>query len=239
MTDAIYVPPAPPPPPPPASAPASFDFVKPFAFTFEDPRWINKVLIGGLFYLLAFLIVGIFFIFGYLARLARNVIAGVAHPLPEWDDLGEYFAEGLRLVGVVLLWMLPVFALVAVFIIPSIVASQMDNEALRNISGCMTGAMWCLVFPLSLAITIFLPAALLFTVVERRFGAAFEFGRIWAFIKANIGDYLLAIVIYFVARFLAGFGIVLLCIGVIFTAFWALLITTYAFAQVYRRAQVR
>ncbi len=239
MTDAIYVPPAPPPPPPPASAPASFDFVKPFAFTFEDPRWINKVLIGGLFYLLAFLIVGIFFIFGYLARLARNVIAGVVHPLPEWDDLGEYFAEGLRLVGVVLLWMLPVFALVAVFIIPSIVASQMDNEALRNISGCMTGAMWCLVFPLSLAITIFLPAALLFTVVERRFGAAFEFGRIWAFIKANIGDYLLAIVIYFVARFLAGFGIVLLCIGVIFTAFWALLITTYAFAQVYRRAQVR
>lgn len=239
MTDAIYVPPAPPPPPPPAAAPASFDFVKPFAFTFEDPRWINKVLIGGLFYLLAFLIVGIFFIFGYLARLARNVIAGVAHPLPEWDDLGEYFAEGLRLFGVVLLWMLPVFALVAVFIIPSIVASQMDNEALRNISGCMTGAMWCLVFPLSLAITIFLPAALLFTVVERRFGAAFEFGRIWAFIKANIGDYLLAIVIYFVARFLAGFGIVLLCIGVIFTAFWALLITTYAFAQVYRRAQVR
>lgn len=239
MTDAIYVPPAPPPPPPPASAPASFDFVKPFAFTFEDPRWINKVLIGGLFYLLAFLIVGIFFIFGYLARLARNVIAGVAHPLPEWDDLGEYFAEGLRLFGVVLLWMLPVFALVAVFIIPSIVASQMDNEALRNISGCMTGAMWCLVFPLSLAVTIFLPAALLFTVVERRFGAAFEFGRIWAFIKANIGDYLLAIVIYFVARFLAGFGIVLLCIGVIFTAFWALLITTYAFAQVYRRAQVR
>lgn len=239
MTDAIYVPPAPPPPPPPAAAPASFDFVKPFAFTFEDPRWINKVLIGGLFYLLAFLIVGIFFIFGYLARLARNVIAGVAHPLPEWDDLGEYFAEGLRLFGVVLLWMLPVFALVAVFIIPSIVASQMDNEALRNISGCMTGAMWCLVFPLSLAVTIFLPAALLFTVVERRFGAAFEFGRIWAFIKANIGDYLLAIVIYFVARFLAGFGIVLLCIGVIFTAFWALLITTYAFAQVYRRAQVR
>lgn len=239
MTDAIYVPPAPPPPPPPASAPASFDFVKPFAFTFEDPRWINKVLIGGLFYLLAFLIVGIFFIFGYLARLARNVIAGVAHPLPEWDDLGEYFAEGLRLFGVVLLWMLPVFALVAVFIIPSIVASQMDNEALRNISGCMTGAMWCLVFPLSLAVTIFLPAALLVTVVERRFGAAFEFGRIWAFIKANIGDYLLAIVIYFVARFLAGFGIVLLCIGVIFTAFWALLITTYAFAQVYRRAQVR
>ena len=85
----------------------------PFTLT-EDPRWLPKILIGGLFYLLAFLLVGIFFILGYQARLARNVIAGMQHPLPEWDDLGDYFGEGLRLFGVILVWILPV-AVLAMF----------------------------------------------------------------------------------------------------------------------------
>ena len=89
-------------PPPPAPPPPTYDFVRPFAFTFDDPRWLPKILLGGLFYILGIFIVGIIFVLGYQARLARNVIAGVEHPLPEWDDLGEYFAEGLRLMGVVL-----------------------------------------------------------------------------------------------------------------------------------------
>ena len=72
------------------------------------------------------------------------------------------------------------------------------------------------------------------TASEQRFGAAFEFARIWQFIKANIGNYLLAVVVYMIARFLAGFGIALLCIGLIFTGFWAFLITAHGFAQVYR-----
>ena len=47
---------------------------------------------------------------------------------------------------------------------------------------------------------------------------------------------MLAIVVYLIARFIGGFGIMLLCIGVVFTAFWSFLITTHAFAQVYRLA---
>ena len=61
-------------------------------------------------------IVGAFFLYGYLARLARNVIAGAAHPLPEWDDLGEYFSEGLRLFCVALVYTLPLIAIVLVTI---------------------------------------------------------------------------------------------------------------------------
>ena len=112
MSEGTYTPPPPPPPPPPPAppaptAPAGFDFVRPFAFVFDDPRWLPKILVGGLFYLLGFLLIGFFFIMGYQARLARNVIAGVQNPLPEWDDLGEYFGEGLRLIGVVLVWIIP------------------------------------------------------------------------------------------------------------------------------------
>jgi hypothetical protein len=226
------------PPPPPAPQQAQqFDFVKPFAFIFEDPRWLTKVLVGGLFLLLSILLIGWFFVMGYMARLARNVVAGMQHPLPEWDDLGEYFVEGFRLFVVVLLYVLPLIVIALIFGVPGAIMGAAESEGVQNVGGCLMGTVWCLVLPLSLAFTFFVPAAMLRAVMERRLGAAFEIGEIWSFIMANIGNYLLAIVIYFVARFAAGFGIILLCIGVIFTEFWALAATTYAFAQVWRLAK--
>src|SRR4051794_19603583 len=105
MSEVITPPPPPPPPPPSPDQPkAAFDFVKPFAFVFEDARWINKVLIGGIFQLLSALLVGIPFLLGYLAQLVRNVVANATLPLPEWDDLGEMFNEGLRLIGVAIVY---------------------------------------------------------------------------------------------------------------------------------------
>lgn len=225
---------APPPPPPPASRPSGFDFARPFTFVFDDPEWVPKVLIGGLFMLAAFLLIGAFFLFGYTARLARNVIAGVTHPLPAWDDLGEYFSEGLVLFGVMIVYILPIVILSIGIAIPAGLMSGIDDEVIHNLSGCVLGSLWCVLVPASFGLMFFLPAALLRVVTQRRFGAAFEFGEIWSFIKANIGNYLLAIGIYLVARFVAGFGFLLLCIGIIFTEFWAMCVTTYAFAEAYR-----
>lgn len=241
-----FVPPPPPPPPsgtatlpPPLPPnPNQFDFGKPFTFVFEDPRWMSKILLGGLFYLAGFFIVGWFFILGYMAQLARNVITDKQHPLPEWEDLGEFFSEGARLIGVIIIYIIPIIALVMTFIMPAIFVGAVaeGNEVAEALSGGMAGCVWCLMVPLSLFVMIFMPASLLFAVVERRFGAAFEFSRIWPFIKDNIGNYLLAVVVYLIARFIGGFGIFLFCIGVVFTAFWALLVTTHGFAQVYRIA---
>ncbi|HEX2835591.1 MAG TPA: DUF4013 domain-containing protein [Thermoanaerobaculia bacterium] len=241
MSDMQYVPPPPPavPPPPPSPEPA-FDFAKPFTFVFDDPRWMPKILIGGLFYLAGMLIVGWFFILGYLAQMVRNVIRGDANPLPEWENnLGDFFNEGLRLVGVVLCWMVPILALVIAFILPMAVFGSADSDELNAFGGGIAGCMACLIVPLSLGITFFMPASLTFAVVEQRFGAAFELRRIWPYIKANIGNYLLAIVVYLIARMLGGIGVMLLCVGVFFTAFWAFLITAHSFAQVYRLAITR
>jgi hypothetical protein len=245
MSDVQYIaPPPPPPPPPPPVAPAApppgFDFGKPFTFTFEDPQWLQKILIGGLFYLAGFLLIGWFFILGYCARLARNVVAGVERPLPEWDDLGTFFSEGLRLFAVALVYIVPMVVLAMAFIIPAGVLDSTDNDALQMVGSGLSGCLACLFAPLSLAVMFFLPASLLFAAVEQRFSAAFEFGRIWPFIRANIGNYLLALVVYLIARFIGGAGIALLCIGVVFTGFWSMLITTHGFGQVYRLSrQVR
>jgi hypothetical protein len=238
MSDVQYVPPPPPaaPLPPPPATPA-FDFAKPFTFVFDDPRWLTKILIGGLFHLAGVFIVGWFFVLGYFAQMIRNIVRGDATPLPEWENnLGDFFNEGLRLVGVGLCWVLPIVLLAFAFVIPMVAFGAAGNDDMNAIGSGLAGCMACLIVPLSLAVTFFMPASLLFVVVEQRFGAAFEFGRIWPFIKANIGNYCLAIVVYLIARMLGGFGVALLCVGVFFTAFWAILVTGHGFAQVYKLA---
>lgn len=232
MSDIASVPPAPPPPSAPAKP--AFDFVKPFAFVFQDPRWINKILIGGLFELAAVFIIGIFFVMGYCAQLARNVIAGAELPLPEWDDLGEFFSEGLKLFAIVLIYALPLIIFAAAVFVPAAVMAGSGREIFENLGGGMMACAWCLFFPLSLLFSFYIPAALLFAVVERDFGAAFHVGRIIGFIRDNAGNYVVAFVVYLIARFAAPLGLLMCCIGVIFTAFWTVLVATHAFAQAYR-----
>lgn len=213
--------------------------MKPFAFVFDDPRWMSKILVGGVFVLASFLLVGLPFLFGYMARLVRNVVDGAQYPLPEWDDLGEYFSEGLMLFCVGLAYMLPLIVLGILIGVPAALMSAVEHQETRDIGGGIFGCATCLMVPIGLAVTFFMPASLLMAVTQRRFGAAFEFRNVWSFIRDNIGNYLLALVIYFVARFLAGFGIILLCIGIIFTEFWSLVVSSYAFAQAWRLAPRR
>ena len=99
---------------PPPATPASIDFGRSFTFTSEDPEWVSKILIGGVFVLACSLLVGVPFVLGYFSRTLRNVVAGLARPLPDWDDLGGLFNEGLRLTGVYLLHVLAVIV-VALF----------------------------------------------------------------------------------------------------------------------------
>ena len=91
----------------------SVDFGRSFTFVTEDPEWVKKILIGGVFTLACALLVGVPFVLGYFSRTLRNVVAGEARPMPEWDDLGGIFNEGLRLTAVYLLYTLGILAVLA------------------------------------------------------------------------------------------------------------------------------
>lgn len=240
MSEMSYLPPQPPPPPPPAeSTAAQFDFAKPFTFVLEDPRWMPKILVGGLFYLASIFIIGLLFVLGYAARMVRNVIAGDERPLPEWEHVGSFLGDGFRLFCVGAVYVIPFIAFALMVVVPLGFLGALENDGMNALGSGVAACLGCVLFPLSLFVMFFMPASLLFAAAEQRFGAGFEFSRIWAFIKSNIANYLLAVVVYLIARFLAGFGVMLLCIGVIFTAFWSILITSHAFAQVYRAGNAR
>lgn len=218
----------------PVATRPTIDFSRPFTFVFEDPQWLMKIVIGGLFYIAAIFIVGIFFIFGYLGRMTRNIIAGNPRPLPEWDDLGEYFTEGFMLSVVVLVYILPILLIMAALVIPVVLlGNRPDEEALRTMTSCAFMA----VIPLGLFASLVIPAALVRGMAENRPFAGLEVGKVLGFIRGNLINYALAIMIYFLSSFLSQFGVLLLCIGAFFTAFWAQVVSTAAFADAYRLAE--
>jgi hypothetical protein len=202
----------------------------------KDPDWLSKTLMGGLFSLLGLLLIGNFFVVGYLARFARNVAAGMETPLPAWDTLGEYFVEGLKLVLAALVYIIPFIFAVLLIVIP---AAMLENSGAEDLGGGLASCGVCLIVPLALLMTIVLPAAYTLAAVHRSAAAMFDFKRIFQFIKVNVMNYVLAILVYLVANSLSQVGVVALCVGIFWTAFISLIITVWAFAETYRLSPVK
>jgi hypothetical protein len=74
---------------------------------------------------------------------------------------------------------------------------------------------------LSLALAVYLPAALAGAALRGTIGAGFDWRRTLAFVRANPGNYLLALVVYLVSGLVAQAGFLLCCIGVFPAVFWS------------------
>ena len=71
------------------------DINRALTFVTDDDRWISKLLIGTVIIFFSFLIIPLFFFYGYIIQIVRNVMAGEKNPLPEWTDWGKLFKDGL------------------------------------------------------------------------------------------------------------------------------------------------
>jgi hypothetical protein len=95
--------------------------------------------------------------------------------------------------------------------------------------------MYGLLFILSLALGVYLPAALVRMALLGRFGAGFELAQNVAFIRRNLVNYLLALVIALAASLVSQLGFLLLCVGIFPAAFWSYCVAAWAMAEVARR----
>jgi hypothetical protein len=85
-----------------------------------------------------------------------------------------------------------------------------------------------------IAAGVVLPAALTRYVVTGEFASMFRFNEVFAYIRDNISNYVLAIIAMIVISIVAAIVGTLACvIGLLFTSFWAYLIYVHLFAQVY------
>ena len=223
----------------------SVDFGRSFTFVAEDPDWIRKILIGGVFSLACAVLVGIPFVLGYFSRTLRNVVAGEPRPMPEWDDLGDLFNEGLRLTAVYLIYTLGIIAVVAglgcVVMLPAMALSGRHGD-LSDAFGVLgvlgVVALYGLVLLVSLALYIYLPAALARSAMRGTVADGFAWREILGFIKANLANYLITLVIYLLASFLAQFGFLLCCVGIFPAVFWGYMVLAVALGQTVRLSPV-
>lgn len=214
----------------PVPGPA-LDFGRALTFFFQDPKWVSKILIGSIFSILSMFVIGGIFLAGYGVQVLRRSSEGAPYPLPEWDDLGGLFMEGLHVMGAYLAHIVPAIMLMVVFMVPIAIVGDGQGDpspaALLVLMPVMLLASVAM-----MAVLIYFPAALTRLAVEKRFGAAFEVKHNWAFIRRNVSNYLLALVVFLVANFISQFGIILLCVGIFPATFWSLCAGAYALGEV-------
>lgn len=231
-----YVPPSGSSAPPPLSVSPKpgpgLDFGRALGFFFQDPNWVQKLLIGSLFTILSMFLIGGIFVAGYAVRLVRRTARGEPYPLPEWDDFGGLFVDGLTAMGAYLLHLVPAVLGAGAAILPIVVMGARDDS---DPSPAILLALIPLIFLATIvffAVLLYFPAAFTRLAVEERFGAALELDANWAFLKRNFSNYLLALAAFFVANFIAQFGILLFCIGILPATFWSQCVGAYALGEV-------
>jgi hypothetical protein len=180
------------------------------AFPFRDRSWGRKLAIGSLLSLGNFIIpvVPMLFVYGYIYRIMRQVIAGETPALPEWDDWGKLLSDGAKLWGASLVYTLPIMLLTMVmlggflvpwgifmFNLPTLESSALPSDMFGLLLGGfgLAFAALCLMMPLSLAVRFLLLPALGHMAATDRFEAAFEVGAWWKVLRSGFGGYLIVI----------------------------------------------
>ena len=217
-----------------------------FTYMFDDSEWIKKLAIGGALVmvgsLLSSVLVGILVllpVLGYIIVTLRNVRDGAPTPLPEWTDFGGLFKTGLMVFLISLVYSIPLLLIFCCIFGAIQAMAYMGDPDASQIMGVVVMCSYCLVFVIMLLVNIVMPAAIIRYAQYDTFASAFQFGELMTFIKTNIGDYIIVILLSIVAGMVANFGFILCCIGLFFTAFWAALVNANLFGQLARKAQLQ
>jgi hypothetical protein len=109
-----------------------------------------------------------------------------------------------------------------------------NSDAASSLAGFVSLCMVCLITIVSIALSFFIYAPLTRFALTNQINSFWDFSGTWRFIQANIGNYLIAFLLTIVAGIIAGFGVILCVIGVVFTTFWGYLVGAHLFGQVAR-----
>lgn len=183
-----------------------------FSYVLQDPNWLKKVLIGGLLTLFSFLLIPAVPLLGYYVRVLQNVAKGVDPVLPEWDDWNGFFTTGIKALIVALAYGLVVAIIVGII--------SRISSALGNI--------------FNILYYFVVPVVMMQFSRNEDIGEAFKFHEMIELAKANPSDYVVSVLLAFVASILAMVGLIGLLIGAAFTLFYAMLVNAGIFGQYLR-----
>ncbi len=203
-----------------------------FTFMFEDENWLKKVLIGGV---VAIIPIVNFAAIGYIVQVIRNTRDGHPLPLPEWDQFGAYFMDGLWLFLINLVYSIPLILLACLASVGSAVVG--NNQDAQSAASILMSCFGCVAILWVLLIGLITPALWIRFAEVGEFMVGFRFGELFSIITANVGSYIVAFLLFLVISFIGGLGASFCVIPVILTEGWAIAATGNLFGQL--AAQVR
>ena len=235
-----------------------------FKFPFQEKDWILPFVIGIalIFSGMIVPIIPVIFVYGYIAEVMRIAIKGEELILPQWKNWGKLFLDGIRCLGVALIYLGPgmlvsIIGFMAYFLmlIISIAISASSPSYNPTNSGLYIltsfGAMAILFISMALGtILLFagaipLPAALANYIAHDKFGSAFHIREWTKIIGRDKWGYLVAWLLMFgmisaaYLNFLITYWTFILCIfGFLLVYpvfFYILLISATLFGQSYRQ----
>jgi len=187
-------------------------------FVVDDRQWVQKVVVGAAFTFLSFFIVGLPFVLGYMLELQRRVVRGVEPALPEWDDPPGKFRDGLKFLGIAVIYLV-----------------------IFGILGCILWQIPLLGWLLAGILGIAFMMAFLYVMVRfaltGEINEAFKVQEIYQALKPTFANFLVATFLWIVYVAVAMLGVVACVVGVFFTLFWAWLAVSYAASKAYISAE--
>ncbi|GGK66253.1 DUF4013 domain-containing protein [Haloarcula sebkhae] len=208
-------------------------FQEALSYPRDSDSAVKTIAIGGVLLLLSFLVVPVFFVFGYIVRTLRAVLNGEAEP-PVFDDWGDLGMDGLKVFAIGFVYSLipAAIALVAVFASGATLGLGGNGAGSGLAVGLIALVATLAMTVLSLAIAYVLPAAIVAYVRTDSIAAAFapaELRRL-AFSRTYATGWLVAFGISLLAGVVIGVlnAVVIGAVLVPFVTFYANVAGTYA-----------
>lgn len=217
------------------------DVGKSLSFVFEDKRWLEKTLIGGLILLGTLvlswtfigLIVGAGLLYGYMVEVVRNVRRHAPYPLPEWDNWGDKIVLGIKYGIVYLVWSLPLLLIWIPFIILTILVGESGSDTASVIFAIVLVCGTCVVLLYSLLLLLVSPGITIRFAERGNIADGLAVSAILSFTREHLGDVILAVIVILAVNLLAAVvGLILCGIGLLFTNFWAMVVMGHVYGQI-------
>ncbi len=185
---------------------AGMDLTQFLLFPVKDGEARKNFLIGCAVALAGFIVplIPYLFIFGYSARVARQIFEGESPRMIAWDDWGKLLEDGAKMFGVRMVYSLPLLILVLPMMIAGIampiIMENVNSSEIDTFIAIFVPvmiALGCLIVLLSLPLALIIPAAEMHVVNKNEFAAGFRFREWWGILRANLGGFIVAFAIFY------------------------------------------
>jgi hypothetical protein len=212
------------------------EFGKSFTYVFEDDDWIVKILLAAV---IAFIpIIGPLAVAGWGVEITKRAIRKDPEQLPGWDDFVNYLIKGLVVIIIGFVYMLPVILVQVCSNSIFFFGQESGEEGLMIVGNILMACFGCLSFIYGILVFFLIAAAIGRYADTGEVGSAFQFGKVFATVKAAPAPYLMVLVGGFLAGMIALVGLIACIVGVFLTIAYANAINAHLMGQAYYEAKL-